>query len=320
MIPAHSSVPVHRSILAVDIEQSSQRAGPIRAELREHSYRLLREAMTYAGVEARHCDPFSDRGDGVLVLIRPTDEVPKTFLLSRVVPELARLVADYNLRLPAEKWQQHGIRLRVAVHAGEVHYDGRGYFGEALNVAFRLLGAPQVKARLRTVAAPLIVVVSEEIYQSVVTHQYDRINSREYNPELQVRVAGRHRRGYVHVPADAFESLTADSATGAIVPPATPFFNQLERHLIQAEEPFDVERGLADLNRRLPDDALLDPVAALTGTEKRVLELIGEGLTNRQIAMRLFLAEKTVNNYVSSILVKLGLHRRTQAAAFAVRR
>ena len=51
MIPGHSSVPVHRSILAVDIEQSSWTDGPIRAELREHTYRLLREAMTYAGVE-----------------------------------------------------------------------------------------------------------------------------------------------------------------------------------------------------------------------------------------------------------------------------
>jgi len=62
-----------------------------------------------------------------------------------------------------------------------------------------------------------------------------------------------------------------------------------------------------------------DPVAALTGQEKRVLELIGEGLTNRQIAERMFLAEKTAKNYVSSLLAKLGMHRRTEAAAFAAR-
>jgi DNA-binding NarL/FixJ family response regulator len=62
-----------------------------------------------------------------------------------------------------------------------------------------------------------------------------------------------------------------------------------------------------------------DPVAALTGQEKRVLELIGEGLTNRQIAGRMFLAEKTAKNYVSSLLAKLGMHRRTEAAAFAAR-
>ncbi len=63
----------------------------------------------------------------------------------------------------------------------------------------------------------------------------------------------------------------------------------------------------------------LDPMAALTDQEKRVLELISEGLTNRQIAEHMFLAEKTVKNYVSSLLTKLGMQRRTQAAAFAVR-
>jgi DNA-binding NarL/FixJ family response regulator len=64
----------------------------------------------------------------------------------------------------------------------------------------------------------------------------------------------------------------------------------------------------------------VDPVAALSSQEKRVLELIGEGLTNRQIAERMFLAEKTVKNYVSALLTKLGMTRRTQAAALAARR
>jgi two-component system response regulator DevR len=58
-------------------------------------------------------------------------------------------------------------------------------------------------------------------------------------------------------------------------------------------------------------------LAGLTDQERRVLELIGEGLTNRAIGERLFLAEKTVKNYVSSLLAKLGLERRTQAAVFA---
>ncbi|MFN8194544.1 MAG: response regulator transcription factor [Nocardioidaceae bacterium] len=57
----------------------------------------------------------------------------------------------------------------------------------------------------------------------------------------------------------------------------------------------------------------------LTPQEQRILELVGEGMTNRQIAEQVFLAEKTVRNYVSSILAKLGLERRTQAAVFSVR-
>lgn len=58
---------------------------------------------------------------------------------------------------------------------------------------------------------------------------------------------------------------------------------------------------------------------ALTDQEQRILELIGEGLTNRQIAGRMYLAEKTVKNYVSSLLAKLGLTSRTQAAIFATK-
>ena len=85
-------------------------------------------------------------------------------------------------------------------------------------------------------------------------------------------------------------------------------------------------------------NSLLDPVAtarvlermrngdghdprldALSEQERRILELIGEGMTNRQIGEQMHLAEKTVKNYVSSLFVKLGMERRTQAAAFAAR-
>jgi DNA-binding NarL/FixJ family response regulator len=62
-----------------------------------------------------------------------------------------------------------------------------------------------------------------------------------------------------------------------------------------------------------------DPLGGLTEQERRILELIGEGLTNRQIGERLFLAEKTVKNYVSALFAKLGMERRTQAAAYAAR-
>jgi DNA-binding NarL/FixJ family response regulator len=58
-------------------------------------------------------------------------------------------------------------------------------------------------------------------------------------------------------------------------------------------------------------------LAGLTDQERAVFDLVGEGLTNRQIAARLFLAEKTVKNYVSHILAKLGMQRRTQAAVLA---
>lgn len=73
---------------------------------------------------------------------------------------------------------------------------------------------------------------------------------------------------------------------------------------------------LADIRSRQP----LDPrLRELTSQERRVLEALGEGLTNRQIAERMGLAETTVRNYVSRMLSKLDMHRRTEAAALAAR-
>jgi hypothetical protein len=76
-----------------------------------------------------------------------------------------------------------------------------GYFGEALDVAFRLLDAPRLKNRLRQVVTPLVLVVSEDIYWSIVQHDYDGIPGSAFEPLIRVTVAGRRRRGWVHVPA-----------------------------------------------------------------------------------------------------------------------
>jgi DNA-binding NarL/FixJ family response regulator len=69
--------------------------------------------------------------------------------------------------------------------------------------------------------------------------------------------------------------------------------------------------------RRGPDQP--DELRDLTEQERKILLLVAEGLTNREIAARMFLAEKTVKNYVSSLLAKLGLERRTQAAVLAAK-
>jgi DNA-binding NarL/FixJ family response regulator len=81
-------------------------------------------------------------------------------------------------------------------------------------------------------------------------------------------------------------------------------------------DPVATKRVLERLRRTEEDDGQL---ADLSDQERRILMLIGDGLTNRQIGEELHLAEKTVKNYVSSLLAKLGMARRTQAAAFAAR-
>lgn len=81
-------------------------------------------------------------------------------------------------------------------------------------------------------------------------------------------------------------------------------------------DPAATQRVLDRLRRGEQHDSRLD---GLSDQERRILELIGEGMTNRQIGESMHLAEKTVKNYVSSLLAKLGMERRTQAAAFAAR-
>jgi hypothetical protein len=73
-----ASVPVHGSILAADLERSTPalRTNPIKEELRQEVYSMLEASMSVAGIRATHCDPFADRGDGVLARIDPPAAEP----------------------------------------------------------------------------------------------------------------------------------------------------------------------------------------------------------------------------------------------------
>ncbi len=81
-------------------------------------------------------------------------------------------------------------------------------------------------------------------------------------------------------------------------------------------DPAATTRLLERLRHGMPED---DKIAQLTDQERRILELLADGLTNRQIADQMFLAEKTVKNYVSNLLAKMGMRRRTEAAVYAAR-
>ncbi|BCW06127.1 MULTISPECIES: response regulator transcription factor [Micrococcaceae] len=88
------------------------------------------------------------------------------------------------------------------------------------------------------------------------------------------------------------------------------------RRAARGESLFD-EAVKTRIIKGLTEPKRLDPrVASLTPQERRVLEYVGQGMTNRQIGEEMLLAEKTVKNYVSSLLAKLGFERRTQAAVF----
>ena len=205
-------LPRHRAIVALDIEHSTSRPDPVKAELRNKIYEMFDAALCSAGVHKRYRDRFIDRGDGVLALIHPVDQAPKALLLNRAIPAFSRLLTDHNASLPRPGGTQRQLRVRVVVHAGEVHYDTNGCFGEVLDVAFRLLDASRVKRMLREAAGPLILVVSGDIYSSIVRHGYDGIDQHAFHPLVRVQIAGNRHLGWIHIPEEAAQVQVAEMA------------------------------------------------------------------------------------------------------------
>jgi hypothetical protein len=166
-----------------------------KARMRDDLYALVTEVFVRNEITTADRDPFIDRGDGLVTLLRPADQVPKTLLLRSVVPMLGGLVADHNARCADDS-----LRLRTVLHAGEVHYDTRGPFGETLDIAFRLLDSPATKLALRRTTAPLVLAVSDDIFRSVVRHQYDGIDPLAFTSFMSRRNSTTVDSGWLHVP------------------------------------------------------------------------------------------------------------------------
>jgi hypothetical protein len=185
--------PRHRVIVGLDIERSTSRPDPVKAELRIMLYELFEAALRSADIELGR-DPFMDRGDGLLALMDPAEQVP---LLSRAVPAFGQLLAGYNASLPPRR----RLRVRVVVHAGEVRDDDNGSFGAALDIACRLLDAPEAKAVLKAAPGPLMLVVSGDIYRSVVCQGLGGTGREDFRHLVTARVAGLDHPGWVWAPA-----------------------------------------------------------------------------------------------------------------------
>jgi class 3 adenylate cyclase len=195
-----AGLPCHRAVVALDIERSTSRPDPVKAELRSKLYEVFDAALLEAGIRRQYRDRFIDRGDGILALIHPVDQAPKAALLKTAIPALSQLLTDYNVSLPRASRAQRQLRVRVVVHAGEIHYDANGCFGEALDIAFRLLDAAHVKKALQASADPLILVISGDIYRAIVRHGYDGIDQCASHPLVRVRIAGNRYPGWIHIP------------------------------------------------------------------------------------------------------------------------
>jgi len=212
-----SDGPVYRSILAVDLEGSTRRTNLVKGELRRVMYDLLGHSLESVAITGNRLERLVDRGDGVLALIRPHDDVPKTVLLDRLTPLLAGQLAEHNARAAQPAFR---IRLRMVVHAGEVHDDGRGFYGRAIDVAIRLLDSPAAKKTLRLSTSPLVLVVSDEIHAGIVCEGY--VPADTYRPLVRVRVGSRWERGWVHIPVPAASLDIPRQSTSARGPRRAP--------------------------------------------------------------------------------------------------
>lgn len=189
----------HRAIVALDIERSTSRPDPVKAEFRTMLYELFDTALRAAGIYPCQRDQFVDRGDGLLALIHEVGQASRALLVHRVVPVLSRFLASYNADLPP----QRQLRVRVVAHEGKVHYDANGCFGEALDVAFRLLDAPRVKMALKTAPGPLLLIVSSEVYGSVVGHGYDGTGQQAFHRLVSPQIAGKRYPGWINIPTES---------------------------------------------------------------------------------------------------------------------
>jgi hypothetical protein len=203
-----NGLPHYRAIVALDIERSTSRPDPVKAELRNKTYELFDAALCSAGIRQRHRDRYIDRGDGILALIHPVGQASKVLLLNRVIPALSRLLTDYNASLPHNSRPQRELRIRVVMHAGDIHYDANGCFGEALDVAFRLLDAHPVKKSLGETADSLTLVISGDIYSSVVRHGYDGIDQHAFHRLVCVKIADKRYPGWIHIPRQTTQQVT----------------------------------------------------------------------------------------------------------------
>src|SRR6266536_3408310 len=184
-------------MLAVYVEgfNRKRRTDLDRLRLRAILYRLLDQGVANAEVDSDQVERI-DCGDGVLLLFHPT--VSKVRLLDPLIGRLAQRLAGHNRNAPAALQ----LRLRVAVHGGEVLHDRHGYIGEDLNLLFRLLEAGALRIALgNATSAPLALVVSETIFRHVVRHGYGRLCPETFTPAwITTKETTVH--AWIHIPGE----------------------------------------------------------------------------------------------------------------------
>lgn len=207
LLPGHGNgqsrpVAVHRTILVADVEGFSDRSRTNRNQLsvRDAMYQTLRRAFRKAGIPWEACY-HEDRGDGVLVLAPP--EVPKAVFTESLPGAIVETLEVCNRVADAAEQ----IRLRLAVHGGEVHYDQHGVTSNAVVLAFRLVESPALKSELAGSSSVLAMMVSTWFFDEVVRHSRDS-RAETWRP-FPVSLKGSETTGWASLPGDPWLAVAA---------------------------------------------------------------------------------------------------------------
>src|ERR1700742_1111917 len=183
---------VHRTILVVDVAGfgDHRRNNVDQLAVRTGLYRALAQAFGEAGISWADCEQ-EDRGDGALILAPA--EMPKGPFVEALPGALVAALRRHNRgRRAAEQ-----VRLRMALHAGEINYDEHGVTSTAINLAFRLLDSAPVKSALAESTGVLAIITSAWFFEEVVRH------SRGYDPtsyrSVSVTVKETTATAWVHL-------------------------------------------------------------------------------------------------------------------------
>jgi hypothetical protein len=187
----------YRTILITDIENYSAqyRTDAIRARLRAQLRRLMTATLSDTGMDDTHYTMYTT-GDGWLVTIDPA--VGKPRILGPVVDRLGAGLRKQNRQVD----MLERLRVRLVLHAGDVLVDQDGHFGDQLNFAFWLLEAQELRELLRQASGPLLVCVSDAVYQQVIAQRHEGLDPAAFEA-VWLKCKDIPRLGWVHVPGES---------------------------------------------------------------------------------------------------------------------
>ncbi len=195
---------IYYTMIVIDIEQFGRRKNPDQRWLRRQMYDVLEAAATQAGIPWSDCHR-ADRGDGVIILTPAS--VAKEDITEGFVRQLDTELGTYARR----SGESVAMRMRVALHAGDVVRDNQGWVGAELNTACRLVDLPALRDALaQAPSARLALVVSDMWFKTVVWHDPGAVDHRDYT-RVPVTTKELDDWAWIHVPGQPKPAIPASA-------------------------------------------------------------------------------------------------------------